>query len=94
MDYGLKANITTVLSFCLMPVLASFGVDVVTGNAIFSIIAIVLCFLLMFLNERYLSGIFTKSGYSVVEESNIPAQVEDTTPESAVNPEYECDEGA
>ena len=90
MDYDLKANITTILSFCLMPVLASFGVDAITGNAILSLLAVILSFILMYLNERYLSGIFTKEGYAVVDESKIP---DDLTPESAINPEY-LDEGA
>ena len=98
MDYELKGNVTTVVAFVLMPVLAGFGVDNITSSAIAGIVATLVCFGLMYLNERYLSGIFTKSGYQIVRESpDESAQVgsvafDDTTPESAVNPEYE--EGA
>ena len=85
-DYDFKANLTTVLSFILLPVLSSFGVDAVTGSAMVGVVAYVVVLLFMYLNERYLSKIFTKEGYSVIkdnEKCNCPVSEED-----AVNPEY------
>ena len=69
MNYNLKANITTILTFVLMPFFASIGIDAVTGDAMISVASVVVFALLMYFNERYLSGIFTKGGYKVVKES-------------------------
>ena len=69
MNYDVKANITTILTFVLMPFFASLGIDAITGNAMISVIALVVFAIGMYLNERYLSGIFTKGGYKVVKES-------------------------
>lgn len=69
MNYDLKANITTILTFVLMPIFASLGIDAVTGDAMISVASVVVFALLMYFNERYLSGIFTKDGYKVVKES-------------------------
>lgn len=66
MDYDLKANITTILTFFLMPVFASLGVDAITGNAMVGALAVLVFYVLMYLNERYLSNIFNKEGYTVV----------------------------
>lgn len=85
-DYDFKANITTVLSFILLPVLSSFGMDAMTGSAMVGVVAYVGVLLFMYLNERYLSKIFTKPGYGVVKNSDVcscPVNEED-----AVNPEY------
>ena len=82
MDYDVKANITTILTFCLMPIFASLGIDAVTGNAMISIVALVVFAIFMYFNERYLSGIFTKDGYKVVKESQRP-------PEGTLNHEYD-----
>lgn len=68
MDYDIKANITTILTFFLMPVFASLGVDAVTGNAMIGALAVLVFYVLMYLNERYLSKIFTKKGYEIVKE--------------------------
>lgn len=91
MDYDIKANITTILTFILMPVLASYGVDAITGNAVIGALAVLLFYAIMYLNERYLSKIFTKSGYSVVKDSEVC--VCPTTEEESINQEY-SDEGA
>lgn len=70
MDYDIKANITTILTFFLMPIFASIGIDAVTGNAMIGALAVLIFYVLMYLNERYLSKIFTKTGYDVVKQSN------------------------
>lgn len=99
MDYDIKANITTILTFILMPVLASFGVDAITGNAVIGALAVLVFYAIMYLNERYLSKIFTKSGYSVVKDSDVC--VCPNSEAEAINQEYsihtadeESDEGA
>lgn len=83
MDYDVKANITTILTFCLMPLFASLGIDAVTGNAMISVIALVVFAIGMYLNERYLSGIFTKDGYKVVKEPPVSRH------EGSLNHEYD-----
>ena len=60
MDYDFKADLTTILSFVCLPVLAGFGVDNLTGMAFVGVLATILCYVLLYLNERYLSGFFTK----------------------------------
>jgi len=90
MDYDIKANITTILTFLLMPTLASFGVDAITGNAVIGALAVLVFYALMYLNERYLSGIFTKSGYSVVKDSDVC--VCPNSESEAINQEYTADE--
>lgn len=71
MDYDIKANITTILTFFLMPVFASLGVDAITGNAMIGALALLIFYVLMYLNERYLSKIFTKEGYDVVKSDDV-----------------------
>lgn len=90
MDYDVKANITTILTFLIMPLLAGIGVDAITGAAFISVLATILMYVFMYLNERYLSGIFTKKGYTVQKDSD---KYECICEEDAVNPEY-YDEGA
>jgi len=85
MDYELKANITTVVTFIVMPILASAGVDNITGNAMISILVLFICYALMYFNEKYLSGIFTKKGYDVVNTAN---QYSCDCEEEAINQEY------
>lgn len=89
MDYDLKANLTTILTFVLMPIFASVGVDAYTGNAFISLLAVIIFYLAMYLNERYLSGIFTKKGYEVVNTENIATC---NCEEEAVNQEYFVDD--
>ena len=71
MDYDIKANITTILTFFLMPVFASLGIDAITGNAMIGALAVLIFYVLMYLNERYLSKIFTKEGYDVVKSDDV-----------------------
>ena len=92
MDYDLKANVTTVLGFVLLPVLSSFGMDAVTGSAMVGIVSYFVVLLFMYLNERYLSKIFTKEGYSVVRDSDVCTCP--TTEEESINQEYVIDSEA
>ena len=82
----MKANITTVVTFLFMPILASMGVDSVTGNAMISILALFVCYGIMYLNEEYISKIFTKKGYDVV---NVANQYTCDCEEDAINQEYQ-----
>ena len=68
MDYDFKANITTILTFFLMPIFASLGIDSITGNAMIGVAALIIFYIAMYVNERYLSKIFTNKGYEVVKE--------------------------
>ena len=89
MDYDLKANLTTILTFLLMPFLAGLGVDAYTGNAFISVLVLIILYVVMYLNERYLSKIFTKPGYEVV---NVENQASCTCEEDALNQEYFVDD--
>ena len=71
MDYELKGNLTTILTFILLPILAGIGVDSVTGAAIIGVLATLLCYLLLYFNEKYLSKYFTKEGYVVAKEDEL-----------------------
>ena len=82
MDYEFKANLTTVLSFVLLPVLAGLGVDAVTGAAVVGLIATICFYALLYYGEKFTSRFFTQERPSA--ECNC---VED-----AVNPEYYTDE--
>ena len=71
MDYDFKANVTTILTFFLMPIFASLGIDSITGNAMIGMAALLIFYIAMYVNERYLSNIFTKKGYEVVKEPSV-----------------------
>lgn len=83
MDYDFKANITTILTFFLMPIFASLGIDSIAGNAMIGVAALIIFYVAMYVNERYLSNIFTKKGYGVVKEPPV-SRHEDT-----LNHEYD-----
>ena len=85
MDYDFKANVTTILTFFLMPIFASMGIDSITGNAMIGVAALIVFYIAMYVNERYLSKIFTKKGYKVVNGNN---QYTCDCEEKAVNQEY------
>lgn len=86
MDYDFKANITTILTFFLMPIFASLGIDSVTGNAMIGVAALIVFYVAMYVNERYLSNIFTKQGYRVINEDS---QYSCDCEEKAINQEYQ-----
>ena len=83
MDYDFKANITTILTFFLMPIFASLGIDSITGNAMIGMAALLVFYIAMYVNERYLSNIFTKKGYEVVKEPPVSRH------EGTLNHEYD-----
>jgi len=78
MDYDVKANLTTILAFIFLPILAGLGVDNVTGMAIVGLLATLLSFVLLYFSEKYTSKYFT------VEKAVATCDCE----EDAVNPEY------
>lgn len=92
MDYDIKANITTIVGFLILPVLSSLGIDALTGSAVVGVVSYVVVFVFMYFNERYLSKICTKEGYSVVKDTE--KCVCPSTEEESVNPDYSSDEGA
>ena len=71
LDYDFRANVTTVLCFVLFPVLAGLGVDSVTSSAVVGVVVALGGYVLLFFNERYLSGFFTMPGYSVVKDKEV-----------------------
>ena len=89
MDYDLKANLTTILAFVFLPVLAGYGVDNLTGMAVIGVLATVLCYVLLYFNERYLSGYFTKYSSKSTVGSNFNGA--ECTCEEDLNQEYYSD---
>lgn len=87
-DYDLKANITTILTFILLPVLAGLGVDNVTGMAFIGVLATILIYVLLYFNEKYLSGFFTKYSSNSTVGSNFNTECD--SPED-LNHEYYTD---
>lgn len=88
MDYDLKANITTVLTFILLPILAGYGVDNLTGTALVGVLATLLCYVLLYFNEKYLSGFLTKYSSSSTVGRNFNTEC---TCEEDLNQEYYTD---
>lgn len=88
MDYDLKANITTVLTFILLPVLAGLGIDSVTGMAFVSVLVTILFYVLLYFNEKYLSGFFTKYSSDSIVGSRFNNEC---TCEEDLNHEYYTD---
>lgn len=88
MDYDLKANITTILTFILLPILAGIGIDSVTGVAIVGVLATLLVYVLLYFNERYLSGFFTKYSSNSIVGANFNSEC---TCEEDLNHEYYTD---
>ena len=84
MDYDVKANLTTILAFVFLPVLAGLGVDNVTGMAVVGLFATLLSYALLYYGEKYTSKYFTK-------EKPVASC---TCEEEAINQEYTSDEGA
>ena len=60
MDYDVKANLTTLLSTYLIPVLVGYGFSVETSNAIVGVVVALVIIGFAMLNERYTSGHLTK----------------------------------
>lgn len=60
MDYDIKANLTTVLSTYLIPILVGYGFSYETSNALTGIIVALIIIGFGMLNERYTSKHLTK----------------------------------
>lgn len=60
MDYDIKANLTTVLSTYLIPILVGCGFSYETSNALTGIIVALIIIGFGMLNERYTSKHLTK----------------------------------
>ena len=60
MDYDFKANLTTLLSTYLIPVLVGYGFSAETSNALVGVIVALVIIGFGMLNERYTSSHLTK----------------------------------
>ena len=60
MDYDIKANLTTILSTYLIPILIGCGFSSKTSNALVGVIVAVIIVGFNMLNERYTSKHLTK----------------------------------
>lgn len=60
MDYDIKANLTTILSTYLIPILVGYGFSYETSNALTGIIVALIIIGFGMLNERYTSKHLTK----------------------------------
>ncbi len=73
-SYDFKANLTTIISTYLIPILVGYGVSSETANAITGIIVALVIIGFGMLNERYISKHLTKDNpecsceYEEVEE--------------------------
>ena len=60
MDYNLKADLTTLLSTYLIPILVGYGFSSETSNAVVGIVVALIIIGFNMLNERYTSTHLTK----------------------------------
>lgn len=72
MDYDFKANLTTILSTYLIPILVGYGFSAETSNALVGVIVALVIIGFGMLNERYTSGHLTK-----VDDSDIDVDESD-----------------
>ena len=61
MDYDIKANLTTLLSTYLIPILIGYGFSSETSNALVGVIVAIIIIGFNMLNERYTSKHLTKN---------------------------------
>ena len=61
MDYDFKANLTTILSTYLIPILVGWGFSAETSNALVGVVVALIIIGFGMLNERYTSGHLTKA---------------------------------
>ena len=78
MDYDIKANLTTILSTYLIPILIGYGFSSETSNALVGVIVAVIIIGFNMLNERYTSKHLTKE-----------QDIEDTSDEDCTDDDYE-----
>lgn len=70
MDYDFKANLTTILSTYLIPILVGYGFSTETSNALVGVIVALVIIGFGMLNERYTSGHLTKVDEDSEEDSD------------------------
>lgn len=78
MDYDIKANLTTILSTYLIPILIGYGFSSETSNALVGVIVAVIIIGFNMLNERYTSKHLTKE-----------QDIEDTSDDDCTDDDYE-----
>lgn len=66
--YTLKANVTTILTTVLIPLLASYGVSEGMANAVVGVLAYCIFIFIALYGERYVSTFLTKEPDGVDEE--------------------------
>lgn len=71
MDYDFKANLTTILSTYLIPILVGWGFSTETSNALVGVIVALVIIGFGMLNERYTSGHLTKTDDDEFKEDDI-----------------------
>lgn len=77
MSYDFKANITTLLSTYLIPVLVGYGLSSETSNALVGVIVALIMIGFGMLNERYTSKHLTKE-----------QDIEDTSDDDCTDDDY------
>ena len=77
MDYDIKANLTTILSTYLIPILIGYGFSSETSNALVGVIVAVIIIGFNMLNERYTSKHLTKE-----------QDIEDTSDDDCTDDDY------
>lgn len=68
-SYELKANLTTLISTYLIPVLVGYGVSYESANALTGVIVALIIIGFGILNERYTSSHCTKENTDVANET-------------------------
>ena len=68
MDYDIKANLTTVLSTYLIPILVGYGFSYETSNALTGVIVTLIIIGFGMLNERYTSKHLTQDNEDTIDD--------------------------
>lgn len=68
MDYDIKANLTTVLSTYLIPILVGYGFSYETSNALVGVIVALIIIGFGMLNERYTSKHLTQDNEDTIDD--------------------------
>ena len=71
MDYDIKANLTTVLSTYLIPILVGYGFSYETSNALTGVIVALIIIGFGMLNERYTSKHLTQDNEDTIDDDDI-----------------------
>ena len=82
--YDVKANLTTLLSTYLIPILVGYGFSTETSNALVGVAVAVIMIIIGMLNERYTSSHLTK-----VDDSE---DMDDSDEDSDDDSVEDCDE--